>query len=160
VHEQKSDENRFTHVHPIQYMNAWADPTHHPKRQLNRFTYNSAISAQLRNKGPIGYNGTPKFTSKLLPSLRRSPPHLIYPSLDRPHLPSQWHPDPLSRFATVNLRTDRLTDRQTDWQTDRWSRRMFRNISAYTRLTESDALIIIYIVTAMVQSVYVYMFGT
>jgi len=55
-------------------------------------------------------------------------PHLIHPSLDRPHSPSQRHPDRRSRFVTEHF-ADRPTDRQTNRQTDRWSRRMFRNIS-------------------------------
>jgi len=46
---------------------------------------------------------------KTAPSLRRSPPHLIHPFLDRPHSPPQRHQDPISRFATV-YPPDRPTD--------------------------------------------------
>ena len=40
---------------------------------------------------------------KTATSLRRSRPHLIQPYLDRPHSPSQRHPDPLSRFITIHF---------------------------------------------------------
>jgi len=89
-------------------------PTHYAKRQLDRFT----TSTQLRNKFPIGYNGTPQFHPKTAPSLRRSSPHLIHPFLHWPHSPSKRHLDPFSRFVTVYF-PDRQTDRPTHRPTDR-----------------------------------------
>ena len=41
--------------------------------------------AQLCNEVPIAYSGTPHIYPKTAHSLRRSPPHLINPSLDRPY---------------------------------------------------------------------------
>jgi len=38
---------------------------------------------------PLVTTGRPKFTPKTAPSLPRSPPHLIHPSLDRTHSPPQ-----------------------------------------------------------------------
>jgi len=70
--------------------------------------------AQLRNKVPTGYNGTPHIHPPKLPlSLRRSTPYLIHPSLDRPHSPLQtasrsnlpfWH-------GILSGPTDTPTDR-------------------------------------------------
>jgi len=54
---------------------------------------------------------------KLPLPFRRSPPHLIHPSLDRPTHHSKRHPDPISRLPTIHpsvRQTDRLTDQQTD----------------------------------------------
>jgi len=74
--------------------------------------------AQLCNKVPIGYNGTPQ----IHPQNCRFPfddhhPHLIHHySTDRTHHPKR-HPDPISRFVTVHFpdtQTDRPTDRPTD----------------------------------------------
>ena len=44
-------------------------------------------------------------------------PDLIHPSLYQPHSIPNWHPDPLSRFATLYF-LDRMTDRQTVRQTE------------------------------------------
>jgi len=78
--------------------------------------------AQLRNKVSIDYNGTPNIypQSELPLPLRRLPPHphLMHPSLDRPHSTtpnSIRNSDPISRLATIlfpNRSTNRPTDRQ------------------------------------------------
>jgi len=52
---EKSPRNspfHLRHMDPIQYINAWAHPTHMP----NDNSIGSRSSAQVRNKGPIGYN--------------------------------------------------------------------------------------------------------
>jgi len=56
----------------------------------------------------------PHLPRKLPLFLRRSPPHLIHPSLDDPTHHSKQYPDPISHFVTV-----RPPDRQTDRPTDR-----------------------------------------
>jgi len=58
--------------------------------------------AQLCNKVPIGYNGTPS-PPKLPSSLRRSPPHLIQPSLDRSHSPPQTASGSSQPFSTAHF---------------------------------------------------------
>jgi len=55
------------------------------------------VHAQIRNKGPIGYNGMSQIHSKTAPPFDDHHPHLT-PSLD--HL--QRHPDPFSRFTTAD----------------------------------------------------------
>jgi len=104
------------------------------------------ISVQLCNKGPTGYNGTPHIHPKNWPICSDDHhPHLIHPSLDQPHSPSQMASGSNQPFChnTFCGLTDRTTDRKTD--TDRWSRRMFHNMSTpFTMLIESDALIIPY----------------
>jgi len=81
---------------------------------------------QLCNKVPIGYNGTPQIHPKIALPFDDHHPYLIHPSLDRSNSSSQRHPDPISRFATIQF-----SDRQTDTQTDRWARQQFNKISAY-----------------------------
>ena len=72
---------------------------------------------------PIGYNGTPQSSPSKLPLLLRRSPTLSNTPLPRPTpLTTKWHPDPISRFATVHF-PDRQTERHTDTQTDRWDRR-------------------------------------
>jgi len=51
-------------------MNASAHPTHHAKRQLDRFTHFHTTTQQI----PIGYNGTPQINPQTALPLRRSPP--------------------------------------------------------------------------------------
>jgi len=43
-------------------------------------SFGKSASPPLTQRIPIGYNGSPKFTSKTTLPLRRSPPHLIYQS--------------------------------------------------------------------------------
>jgi len=45
--------------------------------------------AQLRNKIPSGYNGTPQIHPQNCPFSFDDHPNLTHPSLNRPHLPSQ-----------------------------------------------------------------------
>jgi len=98
-----------------------------------------ALPHNYATKAPLVTMGHPKFHPKTALPFRRSPPHLIHPSSTDRTLSSQRHPNPLNRFATVHF-ADRQTDRPTDRQIDRRSRRTFRNISAYARLIDSDAL--------------------
>jgi len=84
-------------------------------------------SIQLCNKVPIGNNGTPKIRSQN----GRFPfddhhPHLIHPSLDRPHSSSH--------FVTVHF-----PDQQTDTQTYRWYRRQVYSMSVCTRYIDITA---------------------
>ena len=99
----------------------------------------ASTSTQLRNKGPIGYNGTPQIHPQNCPS----PSTIITPS-NKP-IP---RPTPITipngiRIQSANLPQNTLwTDWPKDRQTDRWSRRMFHNMSApLAMLIESDALI-------------------
>ena len=85
--------------------------------------------AQLRNRVPIGYNGTPQIHPQNCP-FDDHHPHLIHPSLDRPTHHPKWHPDAISRFATVHI-----LDKHR--QTGRWDRRQ-----VYAILIDSDTLII------------------
>ena len=68
------------------------------------------ISKEPRHKVPIIQWDVPSSTPKVLLPLRRWPPHLIHSYLDRPHSPSQRHPDPLSRFATIHFAYARLIE--------------------------------------------------
>ena len=68
-------------------------------------------------RSPNDYNGTLQIRPKTAPSLRRSPPHLIHPSLDRPNSPSQTASGSNQPFCHSTL------SGQIDRQTDRWERR-------------------------------------
>ena len=96
-------------------------------------------SAQLRNKGPIGYNGTPQIRPQNCPFPSTITTHLIHLFLDRPHSHPKRHPDPISHFAIIHCgQTDQPTDRQTDGPGEcsvLWS------IAPLAMLIESDALI-------------------
>ena len=99
----------------------------HSPRQMTGFTH----SAQLRNKVPIGYNGTPKIHSQNCPlPFDDNHQHLIHPSLDRPHSSSQTAFGSIQPFChnTPCGQTDRQIDRPTCSVT--WA--------AYARLIESD----------------------
>jgi len=102
-------------------------PTHHPKRQLDRFTHFHTTTQQSPNW--LQWD-VPHLSPKVLLPLQRSPPHLIHPSLDRPHSP----PHTASRSNQHTF--------QTDTQTDRWDRQQIYSNNAYTLLTESNVLII------------------
>ena len=64
-------------------------------------------------------------------------PHLIHPSLDRPHSPSQMASRSNQPFCHRIL-----SGPQTQTQIDRWDRWQVNSISAYALLIESDVLII------------------
>jgi len=100
-------------------------------RSIHALPHNYASKSQLVTMGRC------KFTRKLPLSLRRSPPHLIHPSLDRPTRHPKRHPDPLSRFATIYF-PDGQTDRPTDTETDRWERRQVSKKSAYARYIDRE----------------------
>jgi len=89
----------------------------HLKRLTLMIKYNKKYLGKAR-RFPIGYSGTTQIHPKTALPFRQSLAHLIHPFLDQPHLPytPKWHPDPLSRFATIHFRiwTDRRTDRPTD----------------------------------------------
>ena len=76
-------------------------------RWVHAFPHNYAT------KDPLVTVGRPKFTPKLLLPLRWSSSHLIHPSLNRPHSPSQTASGSTQPFCTVHF-VDRQTDRQTD----------------------------------------------
>jgi len=116
-------------------MNALGDPTHHPKQQLDHCTH----STQLRNKGPIGYNGMAQMHPKTAPysSTINTPTNTPIPQLTP--LTTQTASRSNQPFCHNTLYGQTETDRQTD----RWSRRMFRNMNALlAMLIESDALAI------------------
>jgi len=79
---------------------------------------------------PAGFNGTPKFTSKTAPSLRRSPPNQIHPSLDWPHSSPQMASrsnQPFFHWSPTG---------QIDTQTNRWCRGMASKNTVYARYTD------------------------
>jgi len=88
-----------------------------------------AIFAQLRNKVPVGYNGMPQIHPKLPLSFENYHPHLIHPSLERPHSPSQ------TASGSTQLFCHNTLSGQTDRQTDRWSR---QETCTNTRLCSID----------------------
>jgi len=80
------------------------------KRRFQRYIVRTEI---LSIKSSLVTMGRPKFTLKTAPSLRRSPPHLIHSSLDRPHSPPQTASGSNQLFATIHFADrDRPTDRQ------------------------------------------------
>jgi len=96
----------------------------------------SRTSTQLCNKGPTGYNGTSHFHPQNCSFLfDDNHPHLIHPTLNRPHSPTQMASGSSQPFCHNILYkpTDRPTVQPTDRQTDRWSKRMFRTVSAYAK---------------------------
>ena len=107
--------------------NSWL-PKPTPLTTPNDSSIGSPTSTQLCIKLPIGYNGMPPN----LP-LKRSLPHLIHPSLDRPHSHPTQHPDPISHFATIHF-----PDRHTDGIDDSLTPLML----TLAILIESDVLII------------------
>jgi len=117
--------------------NTWM-PGVTPLTTRNDSSIAAHTSAQLRNKVPIGYNGMPQIHPENCPfPFDDNHPHLIHISLDQPHSSSQMASGFNQPFCQ-NILCD-LTHRPKD----RWSRRMFRNISApLAMLIESDALII------------------
>ena len=100
-----------------------------PLTMPNDSSIGSRTSAQLRNKGPIGYNGTPQIHNCPFP-FDNHHSNLIHPFLNRPHSPSQTASGSNQPFchSTLSGPTDRLTDTHT--QTDRWARRQVSRISA------------------------------
>jgi len=80
-------------------------------------------------KSPFVTMACPTFTPKIAPSLRRSPSHLIHPSLDGPHSPPQ------TASRSSQLFSHSTVFGQTDAQTDRRSR---RQVCKNTRLRSID----------------------
>ena len=124
----------LSHVDPILYINAWAHPIHHAKRQLDRFTHFHTTTQQRTHwlqwvaphsplKLPLPFND-----NHLYP---------IHPSLHRPHSPPQTASESIQPFCHSILSGQ--TDTPAHTQTDRWARRQVRNMSAYA--ADSDALI-------------------
>jgi len=64
-------------------------PASTPLTNPNDGSIGSCTSTQLCNTVHIGYNGTPQIHPKTALPLWHHDPHLIHPSLDRPHSPSQ-----------------------------------------------------------------------
>jgi len=114
--------------------------SHIIKQVLKVISEECVALAQLCNKGPIGYNGTPQIHPPKCPFLFDDHhPHLIHSSLDWPHSPSKtasW-----SNWPFCHSTLSRQTDRQTDW--DRRSRWHIHNMSApLAMLINSDTLTI------------------
>jgi len=103
------------HVDFHEQMNAWAHPTHHAKRQLDRYTHfhNDAT------KSPLVTMGRCKFTPKLPLPLRRSPPNSNTP------IPS---PTPLT--PQTASKSNQQCCHYSHVRTDRWHKRKFYPISA------------------------------
>jgi len=102
-----------------------------------------AISHNYATKSPLVTMPFPHLLPKLSLPLRRSPTHLIHPSVDRPHSSPQTasrYNQPFFHNSPIR-QTDRMTDRPTDRQTDRWARRQLSSNtrSRSTVLIESDA---------------------
>jgi len=87
--------------------------------------------AQLCNKIPIGFNGTPYIYPQNCPfPFDDHHPHLTQPSLDRPHSPRQTASESSQPFCHSTLCGP------TERQTDRWDMRQICTNSAYTVLTD------------------------
>jgi len=86
-----------------------------------------ALPHNYATKCPLVTMGCLKFHPKR-PFLWRSPPHLIHPSLDWPHSPSQMasRSNQLFCHSTLSGPTD------THTETDRWARRQVYTISIYS----------------------------
>jgi len=107
-------------VSAIQYTNAWGTPL----TISNGIWIASCTFAQLRQKLPFGYNGTPHSHPKITTSLRSIPNPTICSSLDPADPPSKmasrsnqpfFHNSPIAIKPTDRHRqTDRQTDRHTD----------------------------------------------
>jgi len=114
----------FWHVNPHLIYECLGRP--HSPRRMTDSSIASRTSAQLHNKGPIGYNGTPQIHPQNCPfPFVDHYPHLIHPSLDRLHSPSQMASGSNHPFCHSSLFG------QT--QTDRWARRQICNMSAYAQ---------------------------
>jgi len=108
----------------------WEEPRRYPPPRTAENNYTT--------RSPLVTMECPTFTLKAAPSLRRSPPHLIYPFVDRPHSPHQTASRSNQPFCH-NTPPDRPTDRQTDKrQTVAWD---WRQVSTKSRLRSivSDA---------------------
>jgi len=107
-------------VSAIQYTNAWGTPL----TISNGIWIASCTFAQLRQKLPFGYNGTPHSHPKITTSRRSIPNPTICSSLDPADPPSKmasrsnqpfFHNSPIAIKPTDRHRqTDRQTDRHTD----------------------------------------------
>jgi len=83
---------------------------------LSKLTSPQSNMRRARRKGLIGYNGTPKFTPKTAPSLRRSPPPSNTPI---PRLTQLTTPNGIRIQSAVLPQYTLRTDRQTDGLDDR-----------------------------------------
>ena len=104
-----------------------------PLTTPNDSSISLCTSAQLRNKGPTGYNGTPQIHPQNCPF-----PSTITNSISTP-IP---RPTPLT-IPTASRSTELFCHSTLCRQTDKWSRWKLGNTSAYTILIESNVLIII-----------------
>jgi len=102
----------------------YLDPTHWPLQMTARSVY--ALRYNYARKSILVRMGCPKFTPKTAPSLQRLLPHIIHPSLNRPHLPSQTAYRSNQPFCHSTLsgpidtsKSDQHTHRQTDGLGDR-----------------------------------------
>jgi len=104
--------------------NTWAHPTHHAKRQLDRFTHFRRTTQQsprwLQWDATTSPQNCPSSSTITTPS--NTPTPLII------HNGIGIHSAVLPQYT---LRTDRQTNRPTD----RWSRRKLKNINTYVCVT-------------------------
>jgi len=101
-----------------------------------RQTIAARSSTQLCNKGLNGFNGTPLIHHQNCPFPSNDHyPHLIHPSLDHPHSPSQTASGSNQPFchSTFSGQIDRQIDTKAHTQTNRWARQQVRNMSAYAQ---------------------------
>jgi len=87
------------------------DSTHHAKQELDRFT--QFRTTTYATNAPLVTMRRAKSTPKLPFPFDDNHPHLIHPSLDLPHSPSQRASGSSQPFSTIHF-ADRPTDRQTD----------------------------------------------
>jgi len=105
-------------------------PSHSPRQTTARLVHSLPHNYIIKTK--IGYNWMPHIHPLNSPfPFDDNHPDLIHQSLDWPHSPSQTVSRSAQPFCHNTLCG--LTDRQTYRPTDRWSRRMFRIMSAYAR---------------------------
>ena len=118
---------------PLEACGPPSNTTHHAKQQLDWFMHLCTTTQQSPHRLQWGTPNSPK--NWLFP-FNDDHPYLRHPSLDQPHSPSQ------TAFGSKQPFFHNTFCRQTDRPTDRWSRQMFRNMSApLAMLIDSDALI-------------------
>jgi len=95
--------------------------------------------AQLCNKVPFGFNGTPQIHPQNCSfTFDDHRLHLIHSSLDRPHSSTQTASRSSQPFCHSTLVGHTQSDRPTDRQTERWDRRQVYTVSAYARYIDRE----------------------
>jgi len=92
--------------------NAWANPTHHPRWQLDSLTH-FYTTMQQSLQWLQWYD--PHLLPKLPLYMVRTLPHLHGSPWTQPTHHPKWHPDPISHFSTIQYtQKDRPTDKIGD----------------------------------------------